>query len=169
MLFGAARANVLLRGKLNCLLRGWKKKKEKRNKKDHLICQRPWITGRKNCLLDLCPAQQWAFLRVLWHHLRQLRFSEFLIVALGEESSVQLSLLRQRKKKSGWCNRPSFLFFLFFFFMPQKGWDQEFWVLVSRLYPKDKNWWIQLIEFLSPYEFAHSKTKPPKFAFISLL
>lgn len=50
------------------------------------------------CLLDLCPTQQWAFLRVLWHHLRQLRFSEFLIVTLGEESSVQLRLLWDKEK-----------------------------------------------------------------------
>lgn len=56
----------------------------------------------------------------------QLRFSEFLIVALGEESSVQLSLFETKKK-----NLLGFICQAFFFLMPQKGWDQEIWVLVS--------------------------------------
>lgn len=34
-----------------------------------------------------------------------------MIVALGKGSSVQLSLLGDKEKKSGWGNRPSFFFF----------------------------------------------------------
>lgn len=116
------------------------------------------------CLLDLCPTQQWAFLRVLWHHLRQLRFSEFLIVTLGEESSVQLRLLWDKEKNllGVICQ----VFFLLLFLNATKGGgDQEFWVLVSWLYPRDKYGWIHLIEFLSPYEFAHSETKTTKVGF----
>lgn len=37
-----------------------------------------------------------------------------MIVALGKGSSVQLSLLGDKEKKSGWGNRPSFFFFFFF-------------------------------------------------------
>lgn len=114
MLFGAARANVLLRGKLNCLLRGWGKKKEEEEKRPPNLSKTLNNWQKELCLLDRCPTQQWAFLRVLWHHLRQLRFSEFLIVAPGEESSVQLSLLWDKRKKI-WLVKYAKVFLVSFF------------------------------------------------------